>query len=72
MNEASQLKPDATLKDRLFDMFGGYTIVLNGTVCEKRADLPDELRAETINNVVYRILKLVTQAELAIKKEGDR
>jgi len=52
------LNPNATVKERLSDYFGRYTIILNGTVCEKRVNQPQELTQENKKRVIVQIFSL--------------
>ena len=67
---AVTLRPDATIEQRVGDVLGGYTILLNGTTLEQQADDGDELRklhddykAEIICRVGYHFKQLIDQKD---------
>ena len=64
--KASQLKENATIEERLYDFLGRYTIVLNGTMCEKQANQPIEISSGHQKEVVEFVSKRLRQA---FKKE---
>ncbi|KKM81899.1 hypothetical protein LCGC14_1325070 [marine sediment metagenome] len=62
IERTSQFNPNATLEEKLYDFLGRYTILLNGTVCEKEANQPRELNAEHKKEIVDRVLALTASA----------
>lgn len=73
-----QLNPNATKEEMLYDFLGKYTVLLNGTYCEKQAGQPAELNYEHKKEIVDRVLRILEdeaqrlESELSATKERLR
>jgi hypothetical protein len=71
MTEQACQVPENTL-DNFKDFLGKYTIVLNGTVIEKRLDQPEELSFENKREVFEKFERLVLADRRRILEEVEK